>query len=125
MELRTRRVRGRNPAWRRGERQCQEEGSPLAECAVHQERAAVSRSNLVGYGQSQPGATLTVWAGAVAAHPVEALEEAGPMLGGNAGSGIADGDRNLCARPPSLHRHSASDRGELDSVVQQVEEQPD
>src|SRR5262245_6942401 len=57
-----------------------------------------------------------------AIHFVEALEQAGELVGGNANAGIRDHDRRVPAAPLDADVDLPRRRGELDRVVDEVDD---
>src|SRR4029077_17775776 len=68
--------------------QCEKECRSLVEAALHSDRPAVRRYQVLHDGKAQAGATQ--FAGARLVHAIEALEEARQLLGG---------DPDPCVRP--------------------------
>src|ERR1051326_4939855 len=55
---------------------------------------------------------------------IEALENVADDFGRHADTGVADVDGAAAAGPPDMDRHAAAFGGELERVVEQVEQEP-
>lgn len=95
------------------------EGGALAEAAVHADGAAVRFHQILD--QHQAEAAALVGAGAGAADPVEALEQARQLVRGDAGAGVGHGEPGPVAGRGHPHLGAAGE-GELQGVAEQVED---
>src|ERR1043166_3390594 len=105
-------------AGRRG-RDLEAERAPLPHAALHPHRAVVERHRVLHNREPEPGAALLARARLV--DPVEALEHAREVGGGDAGPGVA----HLAPRAPVALAHGHGDLaalGVLDRVVEEVRE---
>src|SRR5262245_27433248 len=90
------------------------EGRALAQRRLHPDATTMHLDNLLGDGKPETGATLRLGQGAV--DLMELLEDARPLVLGNAGPRIGDADVEVTVDRLGSHAHLARVR-ELDGVT--------
>src|SRR5215469_16087285 len=105
-------------SWPVREGEC--EGRALADLAGQPDLAPVQLDKLPRERKAEPRALIP--ARTIAAHLAELLEHRRLVLGGDADSGVAHGDRDFSLALTQVDRHLPAFRRELDGVREQIQD---